>query len=302
MTVVQIHEELPPSVIISPLWRQKVRDPNDGSVVDISNLVLDSPNEDAAATWIELPLLGEDGRVTGVLCRRSPIGVPGPSRIDADVDATAIYVHDIANVLAVIDGGLRLLDVRSDTDERAMIVERLHRAVRQGASLSRRLLDASKPNWADVRQPANHGTVFSDVSDMLDRTFRADVAVEAAIDPCLRCFSVDPEALHLALLNLCKNAADAMPDGGTIVIGARNVLARPGDPWVEVTVHDSGTGMTADVLSHVFEPYYTTKDPGTGTGLGLGQVKRFVESNRGALSVESVESEGTTVRMLFPAA
>jgi signal transduction histidine kinase len=149
-----------------------------------------------------------------------------------------------------------------------------------------------------IRRPGHEQIV--DVSDLLDRTLRADVVVATEIDPSLRCFRADPEQLHLALLNLCKNASDAMPDGGTISILGRNLCALSGSSWVEIAVADEGVGMRPDVLSQMFDPYFTTKAPGKGTGLGLAEVKRFVERSGGMIAAESAENVGTNVRMFFP--
>jgi signal transduction histidine kinase len=294
-----LQQVLPASVILAQRWPPGASVIEDASVVDISDLTPDPLMEARGAAWIEVPLIGADGRITGVLCERAYVDIPMEHPARSENDVTRIYVRDIANLLAVIDGGLRLLDVKRDAEDRATIVERLHRAVERGATLSRRLLDAARPE-GQARVPAGHDQVVVDLSRLLDRTLRPDVVVETDIDPNLRAFSADPEQLHLALLNLCKNASDAMPDGGSISITARNMLAHPDRKWVEIVVSDDGVGMPADVLSHMFEPYFTTKEPGKGTGLGLNQVKRFVESCRGTIHIESTETEGTTVRMLFP--
>jgi signal transduction histidine kinase len=210
-------------------------------------------------------------------------------------------VHDINNLLAVIDGGLRLLDAKTDDGDRARIVQNLHHAFERGASLSRRRLDASRRDGGLSRTPVCSRHIV-DVSDLLDRTLRSDVTVDAEVDPELRQFRADLDELHLALLNLCRNASDAMPGGGRISIGARNVHVGQDVRYVEIAVSDTGTGMPQDVLARMFEPYFTTKDPGRGTGLGLDQVRRFVERSGGALRVDSVPEVGSTVRMRFPCA
>lgn len=302
MPVIDLLQEPPPTVILARLWTSaRAFEIEEESVVDISDLTPELPRDAQGFAWVELPLLGAGGRITGVLCQHSRMAVPDEHPARSDEGPTREYVHDIANLLAVIDGGLRLLDIKTGAEDRATIVDRLHRAIERGASLSRRLLDAAKSDH-DERAPARHDQVVTDIGDLLDRTLRADVVVDTEIDPCLRQFRVDPEELHLALLNLCKNSSDAMPFGGTISIAARNVYVRPDRPWVEISVRDEGTGMSPDTLERMFELYFTTKESGKGTGLGLDQVKRFVERSGGALAVESVEDQGTTVRMLFPCA
>jgi signal transduction histidine kinase len=245
-------------------------------------------------------LLGEDGRITGMLCRNTGVDLPSRAFAPIEHDVAHAYAHDLGNLLAVIDGGLRLLAVKTDAQDRAMIIERLRKAVERGAALSRKLLGAAHPEEDGSCQPPSGREQIVDVSDLLDRTLRADVVVDTDIDPSLRRFRADPEQLHLALLNLCKNACDAMPTGGTISIAARNLRARSGYSWVEIAVADDGVGMRPDVLSRIFEPYYTTKEPGKGTGLGLAEVKRFVERSGGMVAAQSAENEGTIVRLFFP--
>jgi signal transduction histidine kinase len=256
----------------------------------------------ASAFWcIDIAVAGPDGAITGVLRRNIGFASHQPPPRAPKRDATDAFVHDINNLLTVIDGGLRLLDLKTDAGDRSRIVANLHRAVERGASLSRNRLDASRVD----REPSP-GRVYVrhivDVRNLLDRTLRSDVIVDAEIDLELHEFLADPEELHLALLNLCKNASDAMPGGGRISITARNVRAGRDVECIEIAVADEGTGMPQDVLARVFEPYFTTKEPGKGTGLGLDQVRRFVERCQGVVRVDSVPNAGTIVRMLFPAA
>ena len=267
-------------------------------VVDLSGLAVRQSRLRPSGSWVEVPLLGVDGRITGVLCRSSAFDFPENTPPQIERDPAQAYAHDVGNLLAVIDGGLRLLDVKTDAEDRALIVERLHRAVERGAALRRKLLSGAHAEEHDsCPLPSGHKNIV-DVGNLLDCTLRADVVVD--IDPSLKRFRADPEQLHLALLNLCKNSCDAMPVGGTIAITARNLCARTGCSWVEIAVADEGVGMRPDVLSQMFYPYFTTKAPGKGTGLGLAEVKRFVERSGGMIAAESAENVGTTVRMFFP--
>lgn len=227
----------PPDALLSS-FREPGCSPED-DVVDLSALAARQAELfPSGFAWIEIPLLGADGSITGVLCKNTGVGFPdnAPSRIERD--AAQAYAHDLGNLLTVIDGGLRLFDVKTDAVDRALIVERLHMAVERGAALSRKLLGDSHADEEKIcHSPSGHENIV-DVSDLLDRTLQADVVVDTDIDPSLRHFRADPEQLHLALLNLCKNASDAMPVGGTIIITARNLCARPGSSWVEIAVAD----------------------------------------------------------------
>jgi signal transduction histidine kinase len=298
VTLRKLATQPPDALLIS--FREPERS-HDDEVVDLSALVTrQSELSPSGFAWVEVPLLGADGKITGVLCRNTGVDLPDHAPPQIERDAAQAYAHDLGNLLAVIDGGLRLLDLKTDAKDRAMIVERLHRAVERGAALSRKLLDGSHAGEEESRHsPSGHEQIV-DVSDLLDRTLRVDVVVDSDIDPSLRRFRADQEQLHLALLNLCKNASDAMPAGGTISIVARNLCARSGCSWVQIAVSDDGVGMPTDVLSRMFEPYFTTKEPGKGTGLGLAEVKRFVERSGGMIVAKSVENEGTTVSMFFP--
>lgn len=270
----------------------------DGAFAIDLSAVTEATSKNVRNGRAEIPLQGADGAISGVLCKIISIDDPVCGPADIDRDTTKIFVHDIANLLAVIDGGLRLLDVKTDAQDRAVIVERLRRAIQRGASLSRKLLDSDRP-YCSTARPVSHDHIV-DIGDLVDQTLRADVVVDTHIDPGLGQFQADPEELHLALLNLCKNASDAMPEGGTISISARNVCVQIDAPWVEISVSDDGTGMSPDVLERAFEPYFTTKEIDTGTGLGLTQVKRLVERCNGTINIQSAENKGTTVRMLFP--
>jgi signal transduction histidine kinase len=298
VTLRKLATQLPGSLLAS--FREPERSLDD-DLIDLSALVdRQSELSPSGFAWVEIPLLGADGGITGVLCRNTGVGFPDNAHPRIERDAAQAYAHDLGNLLTVIDGGLRLLGVKTDAADRALIVERLHKAVQRGAALSRKLLDGSHAGEEGSRHPPSGHEQIVDVSDLLDRTLRADVVVETDIDPSLRCFRADPEQLHLALLNLCKNASDAMPDGGTISILGRNLCALSGSSWVEIAVADEGVGMRPDVLSQMFDPYFTTKAPGKGTGLGLAEVKRFVERSGGMIAAESAENVGTNVRMFFP--
>src|SRR5262245_37268447 len=126
--------------------------------------------------------------------------------------------------------------------------------------------------------------------------------VRTDIAPDLWDFDADQVELYVALLNLCRNTADAIPDGGAITVAARNVEPSAGAArgFVEIVVADDGEGMLEEVLSQAFTPYFTTKAAGSGTGLGLLQVQRFAEGRGGAVGIESRLGVGTLVRLFLP--
>ena len=146
------------------------------------------------------------------------------------------------------------------------------------------------------------GDHLAALAGTLDQVLSLDITVRIDIAPDLWDFDADPEELYLALLNLCRNSADAMPGGGVITVAARNVEPSSGAErgFVEIVVADDGEGMPEEVLSQAFTPYFKTKPAGSGTGIGLPQVQRLVERRGGAVCIESEGGGGTLVRLFLP--
>ena len=140
------------------------------------------------------------------------------------------------------------------------------------------------------------GSRLAALAGTLDRGSRPNITVRTEIAPDLWDFNADPEELYFALLNLCRNSADAMPDGGTITVAARNVepSAGPARGFVEIVVADDGEGMPEEVLSQALTRYFTTK------ALAAVQVQRFAEGRGGTISTESEQGADTLVRLFLP--
>ncbi len=217
---------------------------------------------------------------------------------------TGTVAHDFNNLLMVVSNNLHVLSRRIPGAADSAQVAAIARAVRNGEQLTRQLLSvaprkALRPEvlLLQERLPA--------LGDLLRSTVGARVQVTIAVDADTAAIEVDPTELELALLNLAINAHDAMPDGGQLVVRARNASA--GDtmlhePGVELCVSDTGRGIPADVIGKVFEPLFTTKPKGKGTGLGLSQVHGLATQAGGHARVSSVEGRGTMVRLEFPRA
>lgn len=215
---------------------------------------------------------------------------------------TGGVAHDFNNLLMVISGGLDVLDKRDDPARRERIKSGMLQAVNRGASLTRQLLTFArrqplKPQPIDLRHQV------SEMRELLDRTLSGDISIDVDVDMGVWPVQADPAELELVLLNLCVNARDAMPDGGTIIISASNSVVdasgQRGDV-VKITVADSGMGMQPEVLKRVFEPFFTTKDIGKGSGLGLAQVYGFVEASGGSVEINSEPGVGTAVDLWLP--
>jgi signal transduction histidine kinase len=267
--------------------------------------VRDGGSDLIASKYVEIPLVGSDGEVSGILCHTGPRsntrGAVAGGRSRATADVAQFVVHDINNLLAVIGSGLRLLECQSDAAYRKTIVDNMQEAITRGALLSRQLLDGARPRPKSI-DGIVAGSRLAAIAGTFDRALRPDITVRTEIAPDLWAFNADPEELYFALLNLCRNSADAMPGGGVITVAARNVepLSGAARGFVEIVVADDGEGMPEEVLSQAFTPHFTTKPAGSGTGLGLPQVQRFAAGRGGAVWIESEWGAGTLVRLFLP--
>jgi len=233
-------------------------------------------------------------------------------KMEAIGNLTGGMAHDFNNLLAIVIGNLELLKDRvGSRADAAGLVETALRASTRGAELTRQLLAFAR------RQPLEPKTVevselVAGTARLLERMLEGNITVRLVSEPGVWPVTIDPAQLSSAIVNLATNARDAMPKGGRLTIETRNTQLDaeyaavnadvvPGD-FVLVEVSDSGTGMTAETLSHVFEPFYTTKEAGRGTGLGLSMVFGFVKQSRGHIKIYSEPGEGTSVRLYLPRA
>ena len=223
-------------------------------------------------------------------------------KMEAVGQLTGGVAHDFNNLLMVFSSGMFLLDQPIDAGRRRRVVEGMRQAVDHGTALTRQLLAFSR------RRPLAQKTVdlrdqLLGMQELLQRSLRGDVEVEMSFDDDLLPVDLDPGELELAVLNICVNARDAMPDGGTIRIAAGNarspVLPSTAD-MLALSIEDTGVGMPKEVVARVFEPFFTTKEVGKGSGLGLAQVYGFVNQSNGQVAIDSRVGKGTTVTLTFP--
>ena len=216
---------------------------------------------------------------------------------------TGGVAHDFNNLLMVISAGLDMIERRPDPARERLLLDGMHHAVERGAGLTRQLLafsrrQALKPEAVDLRKQ------IEAMRELLDRSLRGDVQIALDFAADLWPVEVDPGELELAVLNLAVNARDAMPQGGDIVLRARNIPEHERSGLeaasVRLDVVDTGTGMSPDVQARVFEPFYTTKKAGKGSGLGLAQVYGFVKQSRGTVEIDSKAGSGTTISLFLP--
>ncbi|MFT3728989.1 MAG: PAS domain S-box protein [Terricaulis sp.] len=221
-------------------------------------------------------------------------------KLEAMGQLTGGVAHDFNNLLMIISGGLNMLERRDEPARREMLVTRMREAVERGAKLTQQLLAFSRkhdlaPSTVDFKSQ------IEAMRELLDRSLGGHVRVALDLAPNLSPIFVDQNALQQAILNLCVNARDAMPDGGVITIRAFN--GAPDDaraPSVSIAVIDNGVGMSSEVQSRIFEPFFTTKEIGRGTGLGLAQVHGFAQQSGGRIEVVSAPGQGSTMTLVFP--
>ncbi len=231
-------------------------------------------------------------------------------KIEAVGQLTGGLAHDFNNLLTAIVGNLELLEERVAHDPRGLrYVGAAQRAAENGARLTEQLLAFSRRQHLEPR-PVDLAGVIDGMQDLLARTIGPTIEVRTDLMPEPWPALVDPTQIEIAILNLAINARDAMPLGGCLTIETRNLGA--GDPalpaefgggdCLRVTVRDTGSGMTEEVLRSAVEPFFTTKAPGKGSGLGLSQVYGTVRQSNGALHIESRLGDGTAVHLFLPRA
>ena len=207
--------------------------------------------------------------------------------------------HDFNNVLTVISGYGDLLRSTLEPGTQREDANEIVKAASRGQGLTQQLLSFSRRTVAQPRL-ADLNAVVRDIERMLERLLDRNIDLETGLEPGLACVEADVGQLEQVLVNLAVNARDAMQEaGGTLSINTRAVLSR-GEPYVELTVADTGQGMDEETRSRVFEPFFTTKAPDKGTGLGLATVRDIVTQSGGTIAVESRQGQGTTFTILFP--
>lgn len=220
---------------------------------------------------------------------------------------TGGVAHDFNNLLAVILGSLSLLKKAVPDDPRiSRFLDRAIQGAERGATLTTRLLAFARRQELKVEFVALQ-RLIPEMLDFLRHSAGPNIAIHVKISPEVCAIEVDANQLELALINLAVNARDAMPDGGALTIACHNEehgkrVGLPRDPFVCITVTDTGEGMSEATLARAQEPFFTTKGIGKGTGLGLSMVHGFTAQSGGAMRIRSQPGKGTTVTMWLPRA
>jgi signal transduction histidine kinase/ActR/RegA family two-component response regulator len=231
--------------------------------------------------------------------------------------------HDFNNMLATVLGNLELMERRvsqaeerwepADSERLLRLIERATGAVTRGGQLTSRLLAFSRRQRLEARS-TDVNALLRELITLATSTLGRRVQVSAELSNELWPALVDPSQVEAAILNLCLNARDAMPEGGRLTISTSNVAVErdggkaghdadlaPGS-YVQVCISDTGVGMTPEVKARAFDPFFTTKGPSAGSGLGLSQVYGMARQSGGAVAIDSAPGEGTRVTLFLPRA
>jgi len=231
-------------------------------------------------------------------------------RLQALGQLAAGIAHDFNNVLQAIAGGIGLIERHAgDAELVHRLMRRANEAISRGASITRRLLAFGRRGDLNS-EPIDAAALLEGMREVFVHTLGPAVAVELCISPDLPPLLADRGQLETALVNLATNARDAMQTGGRLTLsaavetvdGASHPAGLPAGGYVRIAVGDTGAGMDAATLTRAIEPFFTTKPPGQGTGLGLSMVRGFVEQSGGTLDLASRPGEGTTVTLWLPQA
>jgi signal transduction histidine kinase len=263
------------------------------------------------AAW-GTPIRGEDGGVRYALIAFQDISeqrameatraqlesrLHQTQRLESLGRLAAGLAHDFNNLLmpVVVCSELALEDLDPDSSAHEQVLQ-VHEAAEQAAKLTRQLLAFGRKQSLDLRD-LDLNTELQGFARIFRRLVRNDIQVELHLDPELGKISGDPVQLQRVLMNLGLNAADAMPQGGRITFETANV---PAGSEAALRVIDTGLGMDQQTLARIFEPFFSTKEAGTGTGLGLPTVYGIVAQHGGHIDVQSERGKGTTFDIQFP--
>ncbi|BAI98442.1 hypothetical protein Sj15T_35180 [Sphingobium sp. TA15] len=221
-------------------------------------------------------------------------------KMEAMGQLTGGVAHDFNNLLMVASGGLDLMERTQDAARLEKLRAGIRQALDRGAKLTRQLLAFSRrtplnPEVVDLRER------IRGMDALLERSLGESIEVAMHLPADLWPVEVDASELEVAILNIALNARDAMRKSGAIVIEGANRPGHGGLPdRVQIAVTDNGEGIAPELLNKIFEPFYTTKAVGQGTGLGLSQVYGFARASGGEVLVDSIVDRGTTITLLLP--
>jgi len=221
-------------------------------------------------------------------------------KMEAVGQLTGGIAHDFNNLLQIVSGSLDLIVSRTSEDARLVrLADSALSAVQRGKRLTSQLLAFSKMQRLEL-QPIDVPALVNEMSDLLAGAITSAITLKVDAERTPYIVVADPVQLELAILHLVLNARDAMPFGGTLTVGVHNQRLEGRDDledgdFLAISVTDTGTGMSPEIIQRVFEPFFTTKDVGKGSGLGLSMVFGMTRQSGGTVIVESSEGVGSTI-------
>jgi len=265
-------------------------------------------------TWMEVETIAtgqlDDPDIQGIVLnsrnvierKRLEVQLRQSQRLESVGQLAGGIAHDFNNFLSVIRGYARFLIDGMDDEEplRSDAVE-IERAAERASRLTSQLLVFSRHEVVPHRV-VDVAEVLGGLTSLLARTIGENIELRTDMERPLRRVEADPTQIEQVLVNLAVNARDAMPSGGGLHIELANVEDADGAHAVRLAVRDTGAGMTPDVVERAFEPFYSTKPKGEGTGLGLATVYGIVTRAGGSIAIDSTPGAGTTIRVLLPVA
>jgi PAS domain S-box-containing protein len=230
-------------------------------------------------------------------------------KMEAVGQLTGGIAHDFNNLLHVITGSLELLESGLEGDYLRSLLKEAQDAATLGSKLTDQLLTFSRLRHLDAHVIQLNDLVV-DIADVLRRSLGEHIILSTSLAQNLWETRADPGQFQSAIINMAVNARDVMTKGGKLIVEARNVLLepdhadllpglKPGE-YIQLSVSDTGTGMSPEVRDRVFEPFFTTKEKGRGSGLGLAMVYGFVKQSGGHITIYSEVGHGTTINLYFP--
>jgi PAS domain S-box-containing protein len=291
---------------------------NGDSLANYETVRLRKDGRKISVSLTDSPVRGEDGTVTGLSSiarditerKRLEEELLQSQKMDAVGRLAGGIAHDFNNILTAILGYSDLLIGQIESRHWMFRhLSEIRKAADFAAALTHQLLAFSRRQPLYLRVFGINETVRN-MQKMLQRVIGEQIKINTVLDAEIGRLKADPSQIEQVLLNLCVNARDAMPTGGSITINTSDVTFFPDDnsrvkempagEYVKLTVKDTGTGIPSDVIKHIFEPFFTTKDKGQGTGLGLATCYGIVKQSGGYILVDSVVGEGTAFTIYLP--
>ena len=265
------------------------------------------------------PLYDEEGRVTGMIGmardvtehKRVEEQLLQSQKMESIGNLAGGIAHDFNNLLGGILGYATFVKRKLSTrDKIYQSIEAIERSAQRAAELTKQLLGFARRGKYQVR-PIECNALIREIVHILKRTIDPRIAIEVDPDPRLSLMEGDEAQIQQALMNICLNARDAMPKGGTLKIASRNQRMIPDQAsrqrgmkegsYIRLAISDTGTGLSPEVRDRIFEPFFTTKAKGQGTGLGLSMVYGIIQNHGGMIEVQSQVGIGSTFTVLLPA-